>query len=115
SLGIEISRQVGPNEYDPGHYLPIIERNSAVPVSRVENITTVRDGQKELNVRIFQGESRLVADNVYLGVVAFPIPAKKAGEVSADVRFTYDISGVLEAEIIVRPTDIKHRLVITEN
>lgn len=115
SLGIEISRQVGPNDYDPGHYLPIIERNSAVPVSRVENITTVRDGQKELNVRIYQGEARRVADNVYLGVINFPIPAKKAGEVSADVRFTYDISGVLEAEITVKPTEEKHKLVITEN
>jgi molecular chaperone HscC len=115
SLGIEISRQIGPNDYDPGHYLPIIERNSTVPVSRVENITTVRDGQKELNVRIYQGEARRVADNVYLGVINFPIPPKRAGEVSADVRFTYDISGVLEAEITVKPTEEKHKLVITEN
>ena len=41
--------------------------------------------------------------SVYLGVINFPIPAKKAGEISADVRFTYDISGVLEAEITVLP------------
>ena len=115
SLGIGIARQVGPNNYEGGHYLPIIERNSTVPVSRVENITTINDFQKELMVKVYQGEARLVSDNVYLGTLTFPIQAKKAGEISADVRFTYDVSGVLEAEITVLPSQEKHKLVITEN
>lgn len=115
SLGIGVSRQVGPNSYEGGHFLPIIERNSAVPVSRVENITTINDYQKVLMVQVYQGESRRVSDNIYLGKLEFPIAAKKAGEVSADVRFTYDVSGVLEAEITVLPTQEKHKLVITEN
>ncbi len=115
SLGISISRQVGPNQYEGGHYLPIIERNSVVPVSRTENIVTIHDNQKEINVAIFQGESRLVADNVFLGKISFPIPAKKAGEIGIDVRFTYDISGVLEAEVTVLATQEKHKMVISDN
>jgi molecular chaperone HscC len=115
SLGIGIARQVGPNNYEGGHFLPIIERNSTVPVSRVENITTISDFQKELMVKVYQGESRRISDNIYLGTLTFPIQAKKAGEISADVRFTYDVSGVLEAEITVLPSQEKHKLVITEN
>ncbi|ATQ75191.1 molecular chaperone HscC [Massilia violaceinigra] len=115
SLGISVAREIGPNKYEGGHYLPIIERNSTVPVSRVENITTINDYQKELVVHVYQGESRRVSDNVFLGKLNFPIESKRAGEVSADVRFTYDISGVLEAEITVLPTQEKHTLVITEN
>ena len=115
SLGIGISRQVGPNQYEGGHYLPIIERNSVVPVSRTENIVTIHDNQKEINVAIYQGESRLVADNVFLGKITFPIPAKKAGEVGIDVRFTYDISGVLEAEVTVLATQERHKMVISDN
>jgi molecular chaperone HscC len=115
SLGIAIARQVGPDNYEGGHYLPIIERNCAVPVSRVENITTINDFQKELTVRVYQGEARMVSDNIFLGTLNFPISSKKAGEVSADVRFTYDVSGVLEAEITVLPSQEKHKLVITEN
>ncbi|WP_285896765.1 molecular chaperone HscC [Janthinobacterium sp. JC611] len=115
SLGISISRQVGANQYEGGHYLPIIERNSVVPVSRTENITTIYDNQKEINVAIFQGESRLVADNVFLGKISFPIPAKKAGEVGIDVRFTYDVSGVLEAEVTVLATQEKHKMIISDN
>ncbi|MES2016549.1 MAG: molecular chaperone HscC [Pseudomonadota bacterium] len=115
SLGIGIARQVGPNDYEGGHFMPIIERNSTVPVSRVENITTIHDYQKELMVKVYQGEARKVSDNIYLGTLHFPIESKKAGEVSADVRFTYDVSGVLEAEITVLPSQEKHKLVITEN
>ncbi|MBI3230961.1 MAG: Hsp70 family protein, partial [Burkholderiales bacterium] len=115
SLGIAIARQVGPNQYDGGHYLPIIERNLTVPVSRIENITTIRDFQNELTVSIFQGESRLVKDNVYLGKMEFPVPSKKAGEISVDIRFTYDISGVLEVEATVKETDEKYKVLITEN
>lgn len=115
SLGIAISRQVGPKQFDPGHYLPIIERNSTVPISRTETITTIHNEQKELTVLIFQGESRLVKDNVYLGKIEFPIPPKKAGEVSIDIRFTYDISGVLEAEAHVAATGEVHKIILAEN
>jgi molecular chaperone HscC len=115
SLGISIAREIGPNQYEGGHYLPIIERNSTVPVSRVESITTINDYQNELVVHVYQGESRRVSDNVFLGKLAFPIESKRSGEVSADVRFTYDISGVLEAEITLQPSLEKHTLVITEN
>ncbi|MES3023932.1 MAG: molecular chaperone HscC [Pseudomonadota bacterium] len=115
SLGIAIARQLGANNYEGGHYLPIIERNSTVPVSRVETVSTVADFQRQLEVRVYQGEARLVSDNIFLGTLTFPIPSKKAGEISADVRFTYDISGVLEAEVTVLPSQEKHKLVITEN
>jgi molecular chaperone HscC len=115
SLGIGIAREVGPNKYEGGHFLPIIERNSTVPVSRVERISTISDYQKELTVMVYQGESRRVSDNIFLGKLAFPIEAKKGGEISADVRFTYDVSGVLEAEITVLPSQEQHKLLITEN
>ena len=115
SLGIEVARQVGPAAYASGHYLPIIERNSTVPISRVESVTTVRDFQREIEVKVYQGEARLVTDNIFLGTLSFAVPSKKAGEISAEVRFTYDVSGVLEAEITVLPSQDKHKLVITEN
>ncbi|QBE64419.1 molecular chaperone HscC [Pseudoduganella lutea] len=115
SMGVAVSRQMGPNQISHGHYQPIIERNSPVPVSRTEGFNTVSDYQKTLLLQIYQGEARMVADNVYLGKVEFPIPARKAGGVAIDVRFTYDVSGVLEAEVTVLETQEKHRVVITDN
>ncbi|MCF5427410.1 molecular chaperone HscC [Pseudomonas syringae] len=112
--GIETITQVG-NRYESGHYLPIIERNSVVPVSRVKTVQTVSDDQEHVMVRIFQGESRMVKDNIALGELIIPIPKAKAGEVALDVRFTYDNNGLLEADVMTQLTGERHKLVIENN
>lgn len=114
TLGISHARRVGQG-YEGGHYLPIIERNSVVPVSRVETVQTIEDDQDEVRVRIYQGESRLVRDNVALGELEIKVPKRKAGEVSLDVRFTYDNNGILEAQVTIPLTGEQHALVIENN
>ncbi|SHN19338.1 molecular chaperone HscC [Pseudomonas asturiensis] len=114
TLGIETAQQVF-NGYQSGHYLPIIERNSVVPVSRVQTVSTVKDHQTHVLVKIFQGESRLVKDNIALGELSIPIPKAKAGEIDLEVRFTYDNNGLLEADVRIPATGLNHRLVIENN
>lgn len=114
TLGIEVSRSMGKIQ-ESGHYLPIIERNSVVPVSRVKTVNTLQDNQRQVLVRIFQGESRLVKDNIALGELDITVPAHKAGEVELDVRFTYDSNGILEADVRIPMTGEAHTLVIENN
>ncbi|TBU91586.1 molecular chaperone HscC [Phytopseudomonas dryadis] len=114
SLGVEISKTVG-TQQQAGHYLPIIERNCVVPVSRVKSVQTLHDGQKQVSVRIFQGESRLVASNIFLGELDIDVPPRPAGEVSLDIRFTYDSNGLLEAQVDTPLTGDSRRLVIENN
>lgn len=114
TLGIETSQQYG-NQIESGHYLPIIERNSVVPVSRVKTVQTLHDNQEQVLLKIFQGESRLVRDNVALGQLEMRVPKRPAGEVSLDVRFTYDINGLLEAQVSIPLTGESHSLVIENN
>ncbi|RMR14169.1 Chaperone protein HscC [Pseudomonas amygdali pv. ulmi] len=114
TLGIETTQYVF-NGYQSGHYLPIIERNSVVPVSRVRTVNTVADNQEHVLLRIFQGESRLVKDNIALGELNIPVPKAKAGEVELDVRFTYDNNGLLEADVRIQMTGENHQLVIENN
>nr|WP_198980263.1 molecular chaperone HscC [Herbaspirillum sp. ASV7] len=115
SLGIGISQQVGPTHYTHGHYLPIIERNTVIPASRSNSIATIKDNQEQVVVPIYQGESRMVSDNILLGELSVPIPKRKAGEVSLDIRFTYDVNGILEVEAKVLGTDEVRKLVILES
>ena len=114
SMGIETTHQHG-ERMESGHYLPIIERNCVVPVSRVEQVQTLHDNQKQVLVKIFQGESRLVRDNIFLGELSVPVPPRKAGEVCLDIRFTYDSNGLLEADVSIPLTGENHRLVIENN
>ncbi|WP_268798574.1 molecular chaperone HscC [Pseudomonas huanghezhanensis] len=114
TLGIETSKRVG-NGFEHGHYLPIIERNSVVPVSRVKTVYTLQDGQRVVQLKIFQGESRMVRDNIALGELEIAVPARSAGEVELDVRFTYDNNGILETDVRIPLTGEAHTLVIENN
>ncbi|EOI3502389.1 molecular chaperone HscC [Cronobacter dublinensis] len=114
TLGIETVKAFG-RHHDEGHYLPVIERNVVVPVSRVKTVSTLYDNQTMVAFTIYQGESRLVKDNIELGHMRVPVPPKPAGEVSLDVRFTYDVNGILEAEITVPLTGQRHQLIIENN
>ena len=79
----------------------IIERNTVLPCSRVQRYYTVSDYQSEVKVDIRQGEEPYAEDNLQLGVLKVPIPKKKKGEECIDIRFTYDINGILEVEVTV--------------
>jgi molecular chaperone HscC len=115
SLGVEtVHRMPNGGEVD-GYFSPIIERNTVVPASRVQAYVPVRDGQKNLVFEIFQGEARLVRDNIPLGKLNVPLPSLPRSEASVDVRFTYDVNGLLEVEATVRATQEVHRLVIQGN
>lgn len=117
TLGIKTAQRVGPRPGDfvDGYYLPILERNTIVPVSRSQDIVTIADDQKILRIDVFQGEGRLVQDNIPLGTFSVEVPSRPAGQAGANVRFTYDANGILEVEATVSETDLKRRIVVQEN
>lgn len=95
TLGVIASNRVG-NEVFHDRFSPIIERNTPVPVSRMNSYATMRDGQTEVLLQVCQGESPRGSDNLLLGELKVPVPPHPAGQVQIDVRFTYDASGLLE-------------------
>jgi len=115
TLGTEIAIRKPNGMYEPGHYAPIIERNAIVPVSRVERFYTLSDNQEKITSAILQGESRKAEDNIKLGEVIVAVPSAPAGKESIDIRFTYDINGILEAEVKVTSTGETEKLIIEKN
>ncbi|HEX7375985.1 MAG TPA: molecular chaperone HscC [Pirellulales bacterium] len=104
TLGVEVTKAFGHEKRD-GYFLPIINRNTTIPVSRVERVCTVEPNQTEIRCKVFQGESRRVDENLLLGEFSVgEIPRAPAGEQSLDIRFTYDLNGVLEVEATVVDT-----------
>ena len=95
------------NEDNPrlgAYFLPIIERNCVVPVSIVKDVCTAHDNQTELTIKVYQGENRLVEKNVYLGELSVQVPPAPRGQESVDVRYSYDMNGLLEVDVTVHST-----------
>lgn len=114
TLGIETTKEVG-HQYKSGYFLPIIPRNTPLPTSRIERVATLLANQTTINVKVYQGEARMVEGNLLLGEFECAgIPIGPPGE-SIDIQFTYDLNGVLEAEATVVKTQKKTSLVITRH
>jgi len=98
-----------------GYFLPIINRNTVIPTSRSHPLATLAPNQVEVALNVYQGEGRMVKDNLLLGELKVSgIPRGPAGQ-EIEVRFTYDSNGVLEVETTIVKTQQKKRMVITKH
>lgn len=101
------------NEADPEQPLmsPVIERNCVLPTSKERTYYPRYRNQKDICIKIFQGENLRCSDNLFLGYINMELKQQKAGrflgtqmgeesEKSVRVRFTYDINGLLEVEVV---------------
>ncbi|MBO9686639.1 MAG: molecular chaperone HscC [Mitsuaria chitosanitabida] len=98
SLGVISSQQIGQQRVGD-RFSPIIERNTPVPVSRMNRYVTVSDNQSHVELDIRQGESPVGSDNLHLGKLEIELPPLPAGQAEVEVRFTYDANGLLEVDV----------------
>ncbi|TWT59584.1 Hsp70 family protein [Rubinisphaera italica] len=114
TLGVEVVKQFAGRDVN-GFYLPIIHRNTTLPISKEEVVSTVRANQRQTNVRVYQGEHRKVEDNIFLGELTVKdIPLGPAGTPIC-IRFTYDLNGLLEVEAFVPNSEKRFRTVLTNH
>ncbi|MBN2494975.1 MAG: Hsp70 family protein [Deltaproteobacteria bacterium] len=79
-----------------GYTEQIIARNTPVPIDRTRTFTTSRDNQERVKIRIYQGESNRVDENVMLGEFEFSgFRVAPRGEVQIEVTFEIDSNGIL--------------------
>ncbi len=97
SLGVVVSEEVGGRRY-ADRFSPIIERNTPVPVSRVQTYGTTQDGQTLIDIVVCQGESPIASENLRLGSLSVEVPPRARGEIAVSVRFTYDVNGLLDVQ-----------------
>ena len=113
SLGVAVSRKLPNGASEHGLFAPIIERNTTVPASRSKIFETSHDNQSAVDVEIYQGEARLVADNVQIGNIRVPVARAPAGQM-IECRFSYDINGLLEVDVHVPALNERRQLVIAD-
>ena len=115
SLGVSIAKRLGEHRLRGGYFLPVIHRNTTIPVSREEVVSTIEADQTSVLVRVFQGESRRVEENLLLGTLEVELPPGTPEGFPIHLRFTYDLNGLLEVEALVPETGRRFQTVITHN
>lgn len=97
SLGMEVVREVG-GRLNDGYFCPLIERNTLIPTSRAEVFSTLSANQRVIEVVVYEGENRLVKNCERLGELRIKGIPKGPPRPAIEVRFTYDLNGMLEVE-----------------
>lgn len=90
---------------------PIIERNTVIPSSKVKTYVASQKGQRQINVRIFQGEHRLCEQNIALGELDVDLPPNNE-LLEIEVRFSYNPNGILDVDVHVPSTGQKLQKVV---
>jgi molecular chaperone HscC len=115
TLGTDVSVEVARGQYEHGHFQPIIERNTVIPVSRSNQHSALVVGQTSVDISVYQGEAPKVSHNIFLGKISAKLPRNMREREAIDIRFTYDVSGVLEVLLTVVSTQKVSKMIIEGN
>lgn len=95
--------------------LPIIPRNTVVPVTRSHVAYTLYPGQPVVHIPIGQGEQPFFNEVTQLGQLVLEGLDTKADVQPVEIRFHLDASGVLTATAVERITGREAQLVIADS
>ena len=106
SLGIETARISLVGHVESDHFVPLVRRNTTIPVRKSELFSTMFPGQETIEIKVYQGENPVASRNTLLGsfLVEDLTPNDMDGLSSVMVDFRLDINGILNVTVTERET-----------
>ena len=99
-----------------GVFTKQIERNTTIPTKKSEVFSTASDSQTSVEIKVYQGERSLAADNRLLGVFQLVgIPPAPRGIPQIEVTFDIDANGILHVSAKDRGTGNEQKITITSS
>jgi molecular chaperone DnaK len=99
-------------ELYPYHYVPIIPKNTAIPVRKSEVFFTVVDEQEKVEVRIFQGENPDALENIQIGEFRVEGLSKAPAGNPIIIDLALDRDGILQVSATEKTTGLERRITI---
>jgi len=99
-----------------GVFTRLIERNTTIPTRKSEIFSTASDNQSSVEVKVYQGERAMAADNRLLGVFQLGnIPLAPRGIPQIEVTFDIDANGILNVKARDKATSHEQQITITSS
>jgi molecular chaperone DnaK len=96
----------------PYQYIPIISKNTPIPVRRSEAFATIADGQRSVDVLIYQGENADALENIKIGEFRVDgLSNVPAGNVVI-LDLALDRDGILQVSAREKKTGLERRITI---
>jgi molecular chaperone DnaK len=99
-------------EYYPFTYIPLIHKNSALPIRKTEAFMTYIDGQEKVEVSIYQGEDPDALNNIRIGEFLIEglrdVPAGNIITLTLDL----DLNGILNVSAQEKATGLQKNITI---
>jgi molecular chaperone DnaK len=99
-----------------GVFTRLIERNTTIPTRKSEIFSTASDSQTSVEIKVYQGERSMAADNKMLGVFQLVgIPPAPRGIPQVEVTFDIDANGILNVTAKDKATNNEQKITITSS
>lgn len=97
-----------------GVFTKLIERNTTIPTRKSEIFTTAADGQTSVDIKVYQGERPMAADNKLIGNFQLVgIPPAPRGVPQIEVTFDIDADGILHVSAKDLATGKEQKITVT--
>ena len=101
---------------DNGIMTKIIKKGTKIPVTKYKYFTTEEDNQKEVIIKIYQGERKLIKDNRLIGNFTLNnIRLKQKSGVIIKVEIYVDNNGIININAYEKGTDNNKSIIIKAN
>ena len=99
-------------EFYPYKYVPIIHKNSALPLAKSEVFFTMRDNQEAVEVKIFQGEDEDALNNIQIGEFTVEGLSQVPEGNPIILSLKLDLNGILNVSAVEKNTGLEKSIVI---
>jgi len=97
-----------------GVFTRLMERNTTIPTSKAQEFTTAADNQREVDIKVYQGEREIAAHNKFLGNFALSdIQLAPRGVPRIEVTFDVDVNGIMHVSAKDKATGKAQSITIT--
>lgn len=99
-------------ELYPYQYIPIISKNTPIPVRKSEAFFTVSDNQEHVHVHIYQGENEDALENIEIGEFHVEGLSKAPAGNTILLDLSLDRDGILRVSAKEKATGLEQRITI---